>query len=59
MIRTIPDMLNALAKALDEGDISAVDLIESEVRDWLQPERERDAQLNMIESVRNAIENAA
>lgn len=59
MIRTIPDMLNALAKALDEGDIGAVDMIEAEVSDWLQTDRERDAQLNMIESVRNAIQNAA
>lgn len=56
MIHTIPDMLNELARALDQQDHALVDIVESAARSWLQPERERAAQLNLIESVRNAID---
>lgn len=59
MIYTIPDLLNAIAAALDQEDPGALDLAESAVREWLQPEREREAQLNLIASVRNAIERTA
>ena len=56
MIHTIPDMLNELARALDQQDYGLIDIIESAARGWLQPERERAAQLNLIESVRHAID---
>ena len=54
-INTTADLMNALAAALDDKDLDAVDQIEQQVADWMQTQGERAAQANLIEAVRNAI----
>jgi hypothetical protein len=54
-INTQIDLMNALAAALDDKDLEAVDDIERQVADWMQTQGMRAAQANLIEAVRNAI----
>ena len=50
------DLFLALARCLEERDLNALSHIEREVMDWLQPDRSRDAQLALIDAIREAIE---
>jgi hypothetical protein len=54
-IQTSIDLMHALAAALDTKDLDAVDQIERQVADWMQTQGARAAQANLIEAVRNAI----
>lgn len=54
-INNTADLMNALAAALDDKDLAAVDAIERQVADWMQTQGERAAQANLIEAVRTAI----
>lgn len=54
-IHTTADLMNALAAALDEKDLDAVDQIEQQVAYWMQTQGDSAAQSNLIEAVRNAI----
>lgn len=50
------DLFLALARCLEERDFDALSRVEREVTDWLQPNRSRDAQLALIDAIREAIE---
>ena len=50
------DLFLALARCLEERDLNALSHIEREVTDWLQPDWSRDAQLALIDAIREAIE---
>jgi len=50
------DLFLALARCLEERDLNALSRIEREVTDWLQPDWSRDAQLALIDAIREAIE---
>jgi hypothetical protein len=54
-INTVNDLMEALAAALDEKDLDAVDSIQRQVADWMQTQGARATQMNLIEAVRNAI----
>jgi hypothetical protein len=54
-IQTSIDLMHALAAALDTKDMGLVDHIERQVADWMQTQGARVAQTNLIEAVRNAI----
>ena len=54
-INTQIDLMNALAAALEEKDLDAVDQIQQQVADWMQTQGMRAAQISLIEAVRNAI----
>lgn len=50
------DLFLALARCLEERDLDALSYIEREVTGWLQPDWSRDAQLALIDAIREAIE---
>ena len=58
-INTVNDFMNTVAEAVEERDFDALDTCASVAKDWLQPEDERNAQLNLIESVRYMMMDAA
>lgn len=50
------DLLIGLARCLEERDDDALKRLEREIGGWLQPARERDAQLALINAIREAID---
>lgn len=54
-INTTADLMNALAAALDDKDLDAVDQIEQQVAYWMQNQGDSAAQANLINAIRNAI----
>lgn len=53
-IYTVNDLLNAAADALYRHDIEALENLISVVRDWMQPQDELQAQLNMLNAMIDA-----
>lgn len=52
------DLMTALAVALEEKDLDAIDRIQAEISGWMIPNRERVAQALLIEAIGKAIEDA-
>lgn len=54
-INTTADLMMALAEALENRDLEAVDAAEKQTRDWMTDSRETTARVNLIETIRAAI----
>lgn len=52
------DLMTALAVALEEKDLEALERIQAEISGWIIPNRERVAQALLIEAIGKAIEDA-
>lgn len=52
------DLMTALAVALEEKDLEALEHIQAEISGWMIPNRERVAQALLIEAIGKAIEDA-
>lgn len=52
------DLMTALAVALEEKDLEALERIQAEISGWMIPNRERVAQALLIEAIGKAIEDA-
>jgi hypothetical protein len=57
-LRDISDFLNAVAEAIREGDLDKLDATENQVREWLQTDDEKAAQINLLRSAYEAVEEA-
>jgi hypothetical protein len=58
-IHTTTDLINAIAKAIQNTDLDALDRLEVKVDEWLQMDDEREAQLNLIQSAYEMIEESS
>jgi hypothetical protein len=58
-INTDTEWLEQAAIALRTKDLDLLDWVEGATNGWMQSEEERDAQLGLIEAIREAIEEAA
>lgn len=56
-IYTINDLLKTAAVAFNDRDENTIHNLISVANDWLQPEAERDAQVALLESLLNGIED--
>jgi hypothetical protein len=54
-IHTTADLMMALAAALENRDLEAVDAAEKQTRDWMTDSSETTARINLIETIRAAI----
>jgi hypothetical protein len=54
-IHTTADLMMALAAALENRDLEAVDAAERATRDWMTDNSETTARVNLIETIRAAI----
>ena len=56
-IYTVNDLLKAAAVAFDDRDEDTIHSLIAVSNDWLQPDAERDAQVALLESLLNGIED--
>ena len=56
-IYTVNDLLKTAAVAFNNRDEDTIQNLISVANDWLQPEAERDAQVALLESLLNGIED--
>jgi urease accessory protein UreF len=54
-IRTVTALMNAAAEALQERDPDTLEDLDRLIRDWLQPEDERQAQQNMLDAMMESL----
>lgn len=54
-INTLPELMYAVAAALDNRDLAALDAAERQTRDWLVGSAERNAIGCLVEAARGAI----
>jgi hypothetical protein len=57
-IRTQDGWMDALAKAITESDLRAIEQLRALSTEWLQPESARMAQYNVLDAAADAIQNA-
>lgn len=55
-VYTVADLMTAAARALQERDTDELFELMRVVRDWLQPEQERNAQMELLETMADVCE---
>jgi hypothetical protein len=54
-VYTVSELMNVAAEALANRDIQTLESLINRARDWMQPHDETEAQVNMLESMIEAV----